>query len=147
LATPLLIKLVIKNFVECFSVIRILTDLLKEEEGLGAHTSIILLLPFLGLEYVWWHKDICPLGEMVSLQCPICRAIRTLTINVDTGKPGAYNVSCLCGWKGRKQSARVDLDMSGMRGKDSGWGKRLVYGSPISYQTIWKAPREFYLMF
>ena len=140
-------KLIIKNFIECFSVIRIIPELLREEEGLGAHTSVKVFSPFVGFEYVWWHRDLRPLGDSISPQCPICHAVRTLTIGTEIAKPGMYSVSCVCGWEGKKQMGKLNLDLSATGGGIMGWGKRLLYGTPASFQTIWKAPRDFYFMF
>jgi len=70
-----------------------------------------------------------------------------LTIGTDMGKPGFYSVSCLCGWKAQKELGKSGLEISpSTSGGTAGWGKRLLYGTPATFLTIWKASRDFYFM-
>jgi hypothetical protein len=79
-ATSLLMKLAQKMFIECFSVLRALPKLLKEEAGLGAHTSIVVLAPTFRLNYFWMHDGIRPYGAEIALQCPSCAVIQQLEV-------------------------------------------------------------------
>src|SRR5271168_939939 len=74
-------KLCHKVFIECFSVIHVLPDFLSEEEGLGAHTSVVFLSPSIGIRYFWCNRAVCLCGDKVSLQCPKCLAIKTLKMS------------------------------------------------------------------
>src|SRR5215470_19866303 len=87
-ATSLSMKLCHKLFIECFSVLRALPDLLKEEEGLGAHTGVILLSTSIAVRYFWCHVSIRPWGAKVALQCPHCYVLRMMNFSggISAGK-------------------------------------------------------------
>ena len=141
LAIPFLTKLIIKNFIECFSILRILPDLLKEEEGLGAHTSILLLSHRFALEYIWVHHQLCPFSDAVALQCPKCYAIQTLTFKLLDSKSGSYQASCPCGWADKKPSCLGDTLLP--KGP-TGWATCLLYGTLAIVDGIWKLPCLMY---
>jgi hypothetical protein len=138
-------KLVIKIFIECFSMIRILPDLLSEEEGLGIHTSVILFTATFGLRYFYCHKAFRPFGERIALQCQKCLGVRTLTFQIVPGDNHAYTRSCQCGWQDRRN---LDLqDTIWPKSSDGGivgWANQVMYGSRGDVEAAWKAPRISY---
>src|SRR5262245_45564208 len=139
-ATSLSMKLCHKLFVECFSMTRSLPELLKEEEGLGAHTGVVLLSQLFGVRYFWCHRSIRPLGEKVSLQCAQCRAIKTLSF-LSTGLAGKFKVRCRC-----RFDCEHLVNHKGVLFPEGGigWGRAFIYGSEKEYQDVRNAPRSTY---
>ena len=124
--------------------LRILPDILKEEEGLGAHSSVLVLSHRFAVEYFWVHKDLRPFGDTLTLQCPKCFAIRTLTFKLLDNKSGEFQASCHCGWTDQKLSGKGDaLMLKGSQGS-TGWASRLLYGTPAIVDEVWKLPRSTY---
>ena len=145
MATPFLMKLMIKTYIECFSISRILPDLLKEEEGLGVHTSILTLCPSFGLEYFWCHKSLRPLGELIPLQCPKCAVLRSMTFTTVGQRAGTYKALCPCGLTVEKDAKIADAKLPQTAdGSITGWGSRLWFGSPVAVSKAWDAPRSAY---
>jgi len=138
-ATSFSMKLCHKLFIECFSIIHALPDLLQEEEGLGAHTGVVLLSTSIGVRYFWCHKSVRPCGDKIPLQCPVCYAIRTLKFAGSAS--GAYNVRCQCGHK-MECTAKNSPALYPEGG--TGWGKQICYGTEADYQAAWSAPRDKY---
>jgi hypothetical protein len=139
-ATSLSMKLCQKLFVECFSVLRALPDLLREEEGLGAHTGVVVLSASFGARYFWCHKSIRPWGVKVALQCPQCFAVRTLSFSAG-GSSGTYIVRCRCGWH-----EECDVGLSNVFYPDggNGWARQILYGTEADFQRVRNAPRDTY---
>ena len=101
--------------------LRILPDILKEEEGLGAHSSVLVLSHRFAVEYFWVHKDLRPFGDTLTLQCPKCFAIRTLTFKLLDNKSGEFQASCHCGWTDQKLSGKGNaLMLKGSQGSCQG---------------------------
>jgi hypothetical protein len=132
-------KLCHKVFIECFSVIRVLPDLLSEEEGLGAHTGVVVLSPSIGIRYFWCNRTIRPCGDKVSLQCPNCLGVKTIRFS-GAGK-GRYNVKCLCQWA---QECDADSTFATYPDDGNGWGKQMLYGTDKDFERVWSASRESY---
>ena len=139
-ATSLSMKLCQKLFIECFSVLRTLPDLLQEEEGLGAHTGVVVLSTSVAIRYFWCHRSIRPCGDKVAHQCPRCYAIRTLTFSLG-GPSGVYVARCRCGW-----NKEHDVRIPGAVYPDSGtgWARHLLYGTEEDFQRARSAPRDTY---
>jgi|ERR1700678_1208029 hypothetical protein len=137
-ATAFSMKLCQKLFIECFSAVRAVPELLKEEEGLGAHTGVIMLLPSIGVQYFWCHDSIRPCGEQFPLQCPECLAIRTLRFS-KTKDPWRFAARCICGWRMEHNTGKINVKFP-ESGK--GWGSEMLYGSEQDLEVLRKAPRE-----
>ena len=138
-------KLAVKTYIECFSISRIVPDLLKEEEGLGAHTSVITLSPSFGLEFFWCHKTLRPLGELIPLQCPKCAVLRSMTFTMVGQRVGTYKAFCPCGFMVEKDAKIADATLpQAADGSVIGWGSRLWFGSPVAANKAWNAPRSAY---
>ena len=124
--------------------LRILPDILKEEEGLGAHTSVLLLSHRFALEYLWVHKDLRPFGDTFAVQCPKCFAICSLTFKLLDSRSGEYQASCQCGWTDQKFSGKGDASMlKGSQGSTA-WASRILYGTPTIVDEVRKLPRSMY---
>jgi hypothetical protein len=139
-ATSFCMKLSHKLFIECFSIIRVLPELLKEEEGLGTHTGVVLLSTSIGIRYFWCHTSIRPCGDLVALQCPKCYVLRALTFSAG-GSAGTYKAQCPCGWSDVKvaQILPASYPPGG-----NGWGRQMLYGAEPDFQRVWNAPRNMY---
>lgn len=138
-ATAFSMKLCHKLFIECFSITRCLPNLLNEEEALGAHTSVILLISSLGFRYFWCHKAYRPFGDKVPLQCPDCFAIRTLSFS--SGSEEKYTVRCRCGWR-KECVPKISPALYPEGG--IGWARTILYGTADDVERVSKAPREMY---
>lgn len=138
-ATSLSMKLCHKLFIECFSVLRALPDLLEEEEGLGAHTGVVLLSTSIAVRYFWCHKTIRPCGDKVPLQCPACYVLRMLNFSAGDSA-GKYIVRCRCGWQRECDVGFIGLFPPG----GIGWGRQLLYGTEVDFQRVWNSPRGTY---
>jgi hypothetical protein len=57
MAKILMMQLTQKVFIECFSVLRILPDLLDDEEELGYHTAIHVISSTISLHYVFYDPS------------------------------------------------------------------------------------------
>lgn len=139
-ATSFSMKLCQKLFIECFSVIRALPELLKEEEGLGAHTGVVLLSTSIGVRYFWCHTSIRPCGDIIAFQCPNCYALRTLTFSAGESS-GTYKAQCRCGWS-KAVVAHIFPALYPPGG--NGWARQMLYGSEGDFQRVWNAPRNMY---
>lgn len=139
-ATSFSMKLCQKLFIECFSVIRALPDLLKEEEGLGAHTGVVLLSNSIGVRYFWCHTSIRPCGDIIALQCPKCYALRTLKFSAGESS-GTYRAECRCRWS-KDFVAQISPALYPPGG--NGWGRQMLYGTEADFQRVWNAPRNMY---
>jgi hypothetical protein len=139
-ATSLAMKLCQKLFIECFSVLRTLPDLLQEEEGLGAHTGVVVLSTSIAVRYFWCHRSIRPCGDKVSHQCPQCFAIRTLSFSPGRSS-GAYVMRCRCGWQ---KEHDVSLPHTVYPDSGTGWGRQLLYGTEEAFQRARGAHRDTY---
>jgi hypothetical protein len=144
-ATTLLTKFTQKHFIECFSVLRSLPSLLKEEEELGSHTSVIVLSQSFGLSYFWCHDTICPYGDKIPLQCldPTCNVIQKLKFkNVKTW---VYKRTCKCGWTIVKDATIPNAVLpKAANGQTKGWGNELLYGTRARVEEVQQAPKETY---
>jgi acetone carboxylase gamma subunit len=80
-----------KVFVEKFTLEKVLPALLREEEGLGAHTSVLNLSAQVGERYTWSHPDIKPMGVALDLQCQQCGRLRSLDVS-----RGDENITVVC---------------------------------------------------
>jgi hypothetical protein len=135
-------KLVHKVFIECFSAIRVLPDILGEEEGLGAHSAVFLLTPTFGIQYFWCHPDVRPFGEKLSLQCPSCRVLRSVRVEMGRMGKGILEASCSCGWSHLSTPVKGDVILPPVLGKKMvGWGNSMIYGSRADLLALWNAPR------
>jgi hypothetical protein len=141
LAASLMKKLSEKVFVECYSMIRCLPQILKEEEGLGNHSSVLLFTPNFGLEYFWTSPGLRPFGEAISIQCPGCSALKSLKATI-TGE-GRYNVKCKfkCGWN-RRYTVKMDANLRLKTSGENNWGQRLIYGGWKEIDAAGKGPRR-----
>jgi hypothetical protein len=133
-------KLCHKLFIECFSVLRALPDLLKEEEGLGAHTGVLLLSTSIAVRFFWCHKSIRPWGDKVALQCCHCYVRRMLKFS-PTMSAGQYKIEC--GSCERKEEHNVGYFAVFPEG-GMGWGRQLLYGTEVDFQRAWNALRDTY---
>jgi hypothetical protein len=97
-ATTLLVKFTQKHFIECFSVLHTLPSLLKEEEELGIHTSVIILSQSFGLSYFWCHNTIHPYSNKIPLQCPHPTRNVIQKLQFKNMKTWVYKCNCKCGW-------------------------------------------------
>jgi hypothetical protein len=70
---------------------RVLPSLLAEEEGLGAHTSVLNLSPSAGKRYSWYHHEVKPMGVSIALQCGKCGRLRSSVVAFNDD---AIRVSC-----------------------------------------------------
>ena len=143
MSTTFLVKLTQKIFIECFSVIRSLPSLLKEEEGLGAHTSVILLSPTFGLRYFWCHDTVRPYGDNIP-QCT-CGRVRQFRCDTINQSQWTYKLTCSCGWTKVKDATIPKAVLpKAVNGKVVGWGDQLLYGTRIGVREVREAPRELY---
>jgi hypothetical protein len=143
LASTFLMKLVHKVFIECYSVIQVLPDILREEEGLGAHASVLLFAPTFGIRYFWCHPDIRPLGETLPLQCPSCSVLRSVRFELGLTSPGSLEVFCHCGWSESTTLPEGDVVLPSAVGKKIiGWGNSMIYGTRAELQEARNAPRD-----
>jgi hypothetical protein len=133
-------KLCQKLFIECFSVLRTLPDLLQEDEGLGAHTGVVVLSTSVAARYFWCHKSIRPWGERIALQCPVCFAIRTLSFS-EGDSSGKYVARCRCGWQS-ECGVRVPDVLYPDGG--TGWARQILYGTQEDFKRVRNAPRDTY---
>jgi len=125
--------------------IRILPELLKEEEGLGIHTSVLLLMPTFSLKYFYCHKEIRPFGDRISLQCGGCNAVRTLEFAVEDGQTSQYSWICICGWEDTQRlRLQNPVFLKPTNGAIIGWANQLLFGTRSTVDMVWKLPRESY---
>jgi len=133
-------KLCHKLFIECFSVLRALPDLLQEEEGLGAHTGVVVLSKSIAIRYFWCHPSRRPFGNKVSHQCPECLAIRTLAFSAGPS-PQSYVSRCRCTWQ---VESVVSLPGVTFPVGGNGWARQILYGTEEDFQRVKSAPRDTY---
>jgi hypothetical protein len=140
-----MMKLAQKLFIECFSMVRILPDILKEEEGLGAHTAVILASQTFGIRYFWCHPSVRPLGINKAPQCPNCHAVRTLSFTSLTTGSRDFTISCNCGWVEELSMGNPKAILPKvMNGAVIGWANELLYGMKADVDKVWSAHRDFY---
>jgi hypothetical protein len=123
----------------------VLPALLKEEEGLGAHTSVVLLYRTFGLVYFWCHSEFRPYGDKIALQCKRCYVVRKLTFRT-LQKAWSYKVRCKqCKWElERTVDIKNGIPPNVSNGSVIGWGNRLLYGERSEVEAMRNAPREDY---
>jgi hypothetical protein len=86
-----LLRTIVQVFVEKFTLEIILPALLREEEALGAHTSVFNLSASVGQRYTWYHPQVKPMGVALDLQCETCGRLRSLEVAYDDE---SVTVSC-----------------------------------------------------
>jgi len=139
MTTSFALKLCTKLFIECFSMVRALPGLLNEEEGLGAHTGVVLLARTFGVTYFLCNKNYRPMGVKIPLQCPECLAVKTL--RGAPGSPGYLEVLCVGCKSGWKLEAPVTVRYPE---EANGWARQFVFGGDDEYGKVWNAPRSQY---
>ena len=137
--TTFSMKLCHKVFIECFSVLRVLSELLEEDQGLGAHTGVVVLSPSVGVRYFWCNKSLRPCGDIVPLQCPNCFALRVLRFS--SAGPGRYKAKCHCQWE-QEYSPTITSAIFPVSG--NGWAREMLYGGEADFQRVLSAPRNTY---
>jgi len=141
-ATALLKKVTEKLFVECYSLVRCLPELLQEEVGLGCHTDVLLFTPTFGIKFFWASMDRRPFGHTIPSQCPGCHALKWPKVSLPSNLL-SYHLTCRvkCGWK---EEHTVDGDPSWRLDKVSKnfWGQKLLYGRWQDVEAIKRAPRQ-----
>jgi len=140
-ATALLKKVTEKLFVECYSLLRCLPELLKEEVGLGCHTDVLLFTPTFGIKFFWTSTDRRPFGQTIPSQCPGCWSLKWPRVSLSSNNL-TYRLTCRvkCGWK---EEHAVEWDPSWRLSQvdKNSWGERLVYGRWQDVVAVQKAPR------
>lgn len=119
--------------------VRVLPGLLNEEEGLGAHTGVVLLGRTFGVRYFFCNKNYRPMGIKIPLQCRECSAIKTL--RGTPGAPGYLEVVCAsC-----KIDSRLEVPMAVRYPEEgNGWAHQFFFGGEREYSEVWNAPRSQY---
>ena len=144
LATSFQMKLCQKLFIECFSVLRAVPGILTEEEGLGAHASVIVAHSKIGIRYFWCHNQIRPFGDAIPLQCPNCMVVRAFKFR-PLENSSKYEVKCQnCQWV--KNRDILHLERKGFPTSGTGCGHEIIYGTKGDMESMYNAPRSAYDM-
>jgi hypothetical protein len=137
-AASFMMKACEKFFIECYSPLHILPELLREEKGLGSHTGVMVFCPFFALEYLWFQSKIRPWGEKVCMQCKACHRLKSLSFERFRGK---HRANCKCG---ASRLIKVHKSMASFAKSEEGWASRFVYGEQSDVDSVKKAPRSSY---
>jgi hypothetical protein len=143
LASSLMMKLSEKLFVECYSMVHCLPQILKEEEGLGSHSSVLLFTPLFGLEYSWTSSFLRPFGEIFPVQCPKCFALKSIQSRVTSA--ASYTLTCKakCSWR-KDCAVKMGPEWRMAKGDGEIWRTLLVYGLWEEVDAFRRAPRRLF---
>lgn len=106
---------------EGYSFDHALPSIIEEEEGLGAHTSVLTLSPSSGKRYSWYHQQIKPMGLNIALQCTKCGRLRSSNIVMHDEFIRVSCLSDLCNHSFDIPRSVWRLSKRKIKGK-SGWG-------------------------